>query len=93
MVCAALTLIDPILARIIYVHAGVDYPHLQVATYLVVDAIVLALIANDVRHHHKARVYSGLLALFVATQLPTFVLYKLPLWEAFARWYSALPLP
>ena len=93
MVCAALTLVDPIVARIIYFQAGVDYPHLQVATYLLVDGILLALIAADLRLHPKALVYPGMLAFFVATQLPTFVLYKLPAWHAFAQWYAGLPLP
>lgn len=93
MVCAALTLIDPIVARIIYVHTGVDYPHMQVATYLLVDGILLALIASDLRLHREARVYPGMLALFIATQLPTFFLYKLPAWRMFAQWYAGLPLP
>lgn len=93
MVCAALTLIDPIVARLIYTHSGVEPPHMQVATYLLTDGILLALIASDWRLHQKSRAYPGMLAFFVVAQLPTFFVYNLPGWRSFAQWIAGLPLP
>lgn len=93
MVCAALTLIDPIVARLLYAHGGVEPPHMQVATYLLVDGILLALVASDLKRNQKPRVYPGMLAFFVVAQLPTFFVFNLPEWRTFAQWIAALPLP
>ena len=93
MVCAALTLVDPIVARLLYFHLGIDFPLVQVCTYGLVYAIILALIWNDLRHGQRARVYPAMLVVFVVVQAPTFFLYERGAWRAFAQWYSLLPLP
>ncbi len=93
MVCAALTLVDPIVARLLFIGLGMDYPEGQVITFALVDTILLALIWNDQRHGRPIRVYPAMLAIFVAVQVPTFFLYKSPAWREFAQWYAALPLP
>jgi len=93
MVCAALTLVDPIVARILAFSIGADFPAMQVATYCAVDAILLALIASDVRRQMKPRVYPAMLAVFVATQLPTFFLYRTGAWRTLVESFAALPLP
>ena len=93
MVCAALTLIDPIVARILAFSVGTGFPAMQIATYAAVDAILLALIAADLRRRQQARVYPAMLAVFLATQLPTFFLYRTGAWRTFVECFAALPLP
>ena len=93
MACVALTLVDPILARVLFFYGGMDFPATQVVTFGVVDAILIALALHDRAHHPAIRVYPRMLLVFVIAQLPTFFLYKLPAWQAFAEAYAALPLP
>lgn len=93
MVCAALTLVDPIVARILAFSVGAGFPAMQVATYCAVDAILLALIARDVRRQQEPHVYPVMLAVFIATQLPTFFLYRTGAWRALVESFAAMPLP
>lgn len=93
MACVALTLVDPIVARILFFYGGMDFPATQVVTYGLVDAILVALALHDRARHPEIRVYPRMLAAFVIAQLPTFFLYKLPAWQSFAEAYAALPLP
>lgn len=93
MACAALALVDPIVARLLYFFAGATPPLMQVVTFGLVDAILLALIRADLKAGRPARVYPGMLALFAASQLPVFIVPALPAWRAFAEAFAALPLP
>lgn len=93
MVCAALTLVDPIVARLLFNGLAMDFPETQGVTFALVDTILLALIWNDQRQGRPIRVYPAMLAVFIAVQAPTFFLYKLPAWREFAQWYAAVPLP
>ena len=93
MLCTALAIFDPIVARIVFNVLGVDYPWLQVVTYGMIDAILLALIAWERRHATGSTVFERMLALFVVTQAPTFFLWTTPAWRSFAAWFAALPLP
>jgi hypothetical protein len=92
MLCTVLALLDPIFARIFYNVFGIDYPWGQVLTFGLTDGILVALIAYDRRSGAGSTVFAGMLALFVAVQLPTFVVSTTPAWRAFALWYAALPL-
>jgi hypothetical protein len=93
MLCAALPLIDPIVARLLFFHAGMQYPAVQAVTYGVTDAILVLLAWNDRRNPEGRRVYLVMLAVFVASQLPTFFLYRLPWWQEVTRAFAVLPLP
>jgi hypothetical protein len=93
MACTALAMVDPILARIIYNHFGIDFPILQVLTWLTIDAILLYLWKRDAERGNGIRVFPAMLAAFVVMQAPTFFLYRTEAWAGFARWYAALPLP
>ena len=93
MVCTALALVDPILARIIYNQFGIEPPLLQLVTYGVVDSILVALIALDRMERHYSRAYEGMLVLFVVTQAPTFFLTRAQEWLAFVKAFAKLPLP
>jgi hypothetical protein len=91
--CTALALIDPIFARLLNTHLGVDFPLMQVLTYALVDGILLCLIARDWKRTGTSQVFPVMLGVFAIAQAPTFFLYKLPSWLAFAQWYGSLPIP
>jgi hypothetical protein len=91
--CTALAVIDPIFARLLNTHLGVDFPMMQALTYALVDGILLFLIARDRMQTGTSAVFPAMLAVFAIAQIPTFFLYKLPAWKEFAQWYGSLPLP
>jgi hypothetical protein len=93
MACTALTLVDPVFARLLYSHAGVEPPFMQLATYLLVDTILMALIAWDLRNDRRPIVFPAMLAAFVVAQIPTFFAASSIGWRSFAVWYGGLPLP
>lgn len=93
MVCAALPIIDPIVARLLFFGFGINFPEMQVLTYALTDAILLALIRHDRKLGRPERIYPAMLAAFVVLQAPTFVLYKLSAWRDLAAAFVALPLP
>ena len=93
MVCTALALVDPILARVLAIHMGIEPPLLQLITYGVVDAILVALILHDKLERHYSQVYPAMLALFIATQVPTFFVLSWPQWKSFTQAFARLPLP
>jgi len=93
MVCTALALVDPILARVLMIHFAIEPPLLQAITYAFIDLILVALIAHDKLQRHYVRVYPAMLAFFVATQLPTFFVMGWRPWLDFTRAFAKLPLP
>lgn len=94
MICTALTLIDPIFARIVarYVWTPPEPVYVQMITYTMTDLVLVLLIASNWRREWRLRVYPGMLAAFVLLQLPTFFVVGLPAWTSFAAWYMSLPL-
>lgn len=94
MACTALAVFDPIVARLLFFYLGTEPPFMQVATFAMIDAILLALIVRERRESGPAaRVFPAMLALFVATQIPQFFVPAQPWWADFARSFAALPLP
>lgn len=93
MVCTALALVDPILARVLFWQTGISFPLAQAITYGVVDAVLVALIVHDRMQRHYVQAYPAMLALFVATQAPTFFLPQTREWIAFTQAFAKLPLP
>jgi len=91
MICTALALVDPILGRFVFFHAGIEPPGMQAVTYAVVDAILLWLAYRD--RGSGIRVFPFMLAVFVTVQIPTFFIFQLAWWPRFAQWLAALPLP
>jgi hypothetical protein len=90
MVCTGLTMVDPIVARLLYNVGGIEPPWMQIVTFLLVDAILLALWWRDRRAGKGVRVFPAMLGLFVAFEIPTFFLPMTPAWEAFGRWFGSL---
>ncbi len=91
MICTPLTMIDPVFARILGVHFGIDFGPGQMITYALVDAILLWLCFID--RHTRYRVFHGMLIAFVLLQLPTFFVYKMAWWNGVATWFAGLPIP
>jgi hypothetical protein len=89
MIGTALALVDPIGARLLFYAFGVEPPLMQVVTFIVVDAILMALLLGERRRAPAAHAYPTLLAIFVATQLPAFFLYRTAGWRAFAEAFAA----
>ena len=93
MSCTALALVDPILARLLAIHFGIEPPLLQLITYGVIDAILLVLIVWDRVQGAYTRAYEFMLVVFVATQVPTFYALASKQWLAFTQAFARLPLP
>jgi len=93
MVCTALALVDPILARLLYIHLGIEPPLMQLITYGVVDLILLVLIVHDRLGQQYTQAYQGMLAVFLVAQVPTFIVTNTAWWKAFTQAFARLPLP
>jgi len=95
MVCTALTMLDPIFARILLVNffqveltSGIA----QYMTYTLVDLILVGLVVWDWKSHQRKDVFLPILIVFVVSQLPTFFVVQWPAWKTFSSWYLFLPL-
>jgi hypothetical protein len=95
MICTALTLLDPIFARVLLVNfmsfdlitTGVA----QVYTYALIDVILIILAVLDWKTERRKDVFLPMLAFFFVTQLPTFFVLNSSAWRAFAEWFAGLP--
>jgi hypothetical protein len=93
IVCTALTLIDPIFARLYFTFHPEGLAYQQWVTYGLTDIVFLVLIWFE-RGNTRARwVFPVMLAVFVLFQVPALFWWtEWPLWRAFARWFSSVPL-
>lgn len=93
MVCTAVTLIDPILIRLMFWVAPVPTWNYQWLTFGVTDLVLLILIWMERHERSGRRVLPLMLVLFVVLQLPAlFGWTDGALWQAFARWFATVPL-
>ena len=93
MVCTALAVLDPIVARILYIYFGIDWPHMQGMTFTIIDGALVWLLVRDWRAGFTPQVFPAMLSLFVATQIPTFFLYDTASWRSFTAAFAAMPFP
>jgi uncharacterized membrane protein len=93
MICTALAMLDPIVARLLNIVFGLDIPEVQVWTYGMIDAVLVALWLRDNRTGNGILVFPGMLAAYLVMELPTFALPQTTAWAAFVEFYSLLPLP
>ena len=93
MVCTALTLIDPVVVRLLYWAYPTSSFRYQWITFPLTDLVLLALMWRE-RHTRVGRsVFPAMLLVFVVAQLVLLLdLYKAAPWVAFVRWFAALPL-
>jgi hypothetical protein len=91
MVCTALTLIDPVLIRILFWIEPAPAFNYQWITFGLTDLVFLVLIWLERSNRTGRGVFPAMLAVFVAAQLPALLgLTEGPLWQAFARWYAGI---
>ena len=97
MVCTALTMLDPIFARVLLVNfMGPEQlvtGAAQLYTYSLINLILVCLAIWDWKSQSRKDVFLPMLALFVLTQIPTLFVIESAAWRAFADWFLNLPLP
>ena len=95
MAVTGLTLLDPVLARIIgfYLAPDADENIFQVVTYAITDLLFLALVATMPRQSPGRAALVALLCAFVAIHAGWFVLAQTAGWTTFADAFRKLPLP
>jgi hypothetical protein len=94
MVCTSLTMIDPVLGRILafYLPPLPDYLYYQGVTYGLTDVILLSLAIRD-RGRPQARwVFPTMLALFMAAHAMWFTWAQADAWLVIASWFRRVPL-
>ena len=90
MICTALTLLDPIFARVLlvnFLHVPLESGVIQYLTYGFIDLILLVLAFLDWNKSQRRDVFSPMLLLFIAMQAPVFFVLDMPAWTAFAEWF------
>ncbi len=101
MVGTALTLIDPIVIRLMFWIAPTATWNYQWFTFALADLVLVVLILIERRETRARWVFPALLALFVLSQAPALLgpagdpyrgLPAVAGWQQFARWFASLPL-
>ena len=93
MVCTGLTLVDPVVIRLMFWADPTPTWNYQWFTFALTDAVLVALIWLERDARVGRRVFPAMLIAFVLAQLPALVLLTDgPVWQSFARWFLSLPL-
>jgi len=95
MICTALTMLDPIFARIIGVNfypAPLHMETIELMTFGFVDLILLVLVYRDWTSGRRRDVFLPALAIFLLAQAAMLTAWETAPWKAFAGWVAALPL-
>jgi len=93
MVGTGLTLIDPVVIRLMFWADPTPTWNYQWFTFGLTDAVLVTLIWLERDARAGRRVFPAMLIVFVLAQLPALLLWTDgPAWQAFARWFSSLPL-
>jgi len=93
MICTGFTLIDPVVIRLMFwIHDNPTWNY-QWFTFGLTDGGILALFCFGGDQRRGRWVFPTMLLVFVVSQLPAlFHWTAAPQWQAFARWFAALPL-
>ena len=93
MVCTGLTLIDPVVIRLMFWADPTPTWNYQWFTFGLTDLVFIVLIYLERDSRLGRRVFPAMLAVFALSQAPALLGYTDgPLWQSFARWFAALPL-
>lgn len=95
MICTALTMLDPIFARIIGVNfypVPLHMETIQLMTFGFVDLILIALILRDWTSSKRRDVFLPALGIFMVAQAAMLTAWETAPWKAFAGWFAGLPL-
>lgn len=93
MICTGLTLIDPVVIRLMFWLEPTPSWNYQWFTFGLTDAVFLALLWLE-RHNRTGRgVFPLMVVVFALAQAPALLgLTDSAFWQAFAAWFAALPL-
>ena len=91
MVCTALTLVDPVVIRIMFwIDPTPDWNY-QWLTFGLTDLAFLLLIWLERNNRAGRGVFPAMLGVFLLAQLPALLGFTFsPPWQGFARWYAGL---
>jgi uncharacterized membrane protein YozB (DUF420 family) len=91
MICTALTLVDPVVVRLLFwIDPTPDWNY-QWLTFGLTDLVFLVLIGLERANRSGRGVLPAMLGLFVAAQLPALLgLTGSSAWQGFARWVAGL---
>jgi FtsH-binding integral membrane protein len=93
MICTGFTLIDPVVIRLMFWIDSSPSWNYQWFTFGLTDLAILTLIWLERDARRGRWVFPAMLVVFVASQLPALLPWtNTPAWQAFARWFAALPL-
>ena len=93
MVCTGLTLIDPVVIRMMFwIDSTPDWNY-QWLTFGLTDLVILALIVAERKTSNGRGVFPLMLIVFLVSQTPALLgMTNQAWWQGFARWFEALPL-
>ena len=93
MICTGLTLIDPVVARLLlWMDRTPDWNY-QWFTFVLTDLIILGLIWIERKQGSGRGVFPFMLGVFILAQVPAlFGMTSQAWWQSFAAWFAALPL-
>jgi uncharacterized membrane protein YozB (DUF420 family) len=93
MICTGLTLIDPVVIRLLlWIDRTPDWNYWWL-TFGLVDLVLLFLIWLERNASRGRGVFPAMLAVFIAAEIPAlFQLTGQAWWQDFARWFAGLPL-
>lgn len=93
MVCTGLTLIDPVVIRLMFWIDNTPSWNYQWFTFLLTDFVLLVLIWLERNAREGRWVFPLMLGVFVLAQIPAlFGLTDQAWWQGFARWFAGLSL-
>ncbi|HEX8064329.1 MAG TPA: hypothetical protein VF535_14085 [Allosphingosinicella sp.] len=91
MICTALTLVDPVVIRVLFWIAPNPSWNYQWLTFGLTDLAFLVLIALERNNRAGRAVFPAMLAIFAAAQLPALLGFtQSAAWQAFARWAAGI---
>ncbi len=91
MICTALTLIDPAVARILLNLAPFPFDY-QVLTFALTDLILAVLIIMERGQKRGREVFPRMFGVFVFFQSFNLTLTNSNVWTHFSEWFARLPL-
>ncbi len=93
MVCTVIPFIEPALSRaLIYLPPFLSPLYAGLATFIIYDLIIVALLRND-RANLKGRlIFGGLLGAYLLIQTAGIQIGRTQVWTDFCLWFASLPL-
>jgi len=93
MICTGLTLIDPVVIRLLFWFERSPGWNYQWLTFGLTDFVLLGLIWMERKESTGREVFPFMLIVFVLAQAPAlFGMTSQAWWQSFAAWFAALPL-